>query len=124
MLTRAFNEIKGCFQEAFCPAQGDVCETADDLPKTKQVEVCVEIKILRRVRAESSRRPSRHRRDACSMAWRCRFPTARRSQRGRVVAEKWLSEELSGAPDTLVDFHTDLNFPRSVDHLILTVHEF
>ena len=31
---------------------------------------CVEIKILRRVRAESSRRPSRHRRDACSMAWR------------------------------------------------------
>ena len=29
---------------------------------------CVEIKILRRVRAESSRRPPRHRRDACSMA--------------------------------------------------------
>ena len=40
---------------------------------------CVEIKILRRVRAESSRRPPRHRRDACSMAWRCRFLTARRS---------------------------------------------
>jgi hypothetical protein len=34
------------------------------------------IKILRRVRAESSRRPLRHRRDACSMAWRCRFLTA------------------------------------------------
>jgi len=33
----------------------------------------VKIKILRRVRAESSRRPPRHRRDACSMAWRCRF---------------------------------------------------
>jgi len=32
---------------------------------------CVEIKILRHVRAESSRRPPRHRRDACSMAWRC-----------------------------------------------------
>ena len=30
---------------------------------------CVEIKILRRVCAESSRRPPRHRRDACSMAW-------------------------------------------------------
>ena len=30
---------------------------------------CVEIKILRRVRAESSRRPPCHRRDACSMAW-------------------------------------------------------
>ena len=29
---------------------------------------CVEIKILRRVRAESSRRPPRHRRDACLMA--------------------------------------------------------
>ena len=28
---------------------------------------CVEIKILRRVRAESSRRPPRHRRDACSI---------------------------------------------------------
>ena len=33
-------------------------------------------------RAESSRRPPRHRRDACSMAWQCRFLTARRSQRG------------------------------------------
>ena len=32
---------------------------------------CVEIKILRRVRAESSRRPPRHRRDARSMAWQC-----------------------------------------------------
>ena len=49
---------------------------------------CVEIKILRRVRAESPRRPPRHRRDACSMAWRCRFLTARWSQRGRVIAAK------------------------------------
>ena len=49
---------------------------------------CVEIKILRRVRAESSRRPPRHRRDACSMAWRCRFLAARPSQVGRVIAEK------------------------------------
>ena len=50
-----------------------------------QIEVpdCVEIKILRRVR-----RPPRHRRDACSMAWRCRFLTARRSQHGSVIAEK------------------------------------
>ena len=51
------------------------------------VHTCVEIKILRRVRAEPSRRPPRHRRDACSMAWRCRFVTAR-SHHGRVVAEK------------------------------------
>ena len=49
---------------------------------------CVEIKILRRVRAESSRRPPRHRCDACSMAWRCRFLAARPSQDGRVIAEK------------------------------------
>ena len=52
---------------------------------------CVEIKILRRVRAESSRdsrRPPRHRREACSMARRCRFVTTRRSQHGSVIAEK------------------------------------
>ena len=49
---------------------------------------CVEIKMLRRVRAESSRRSPRHRRDACSMAWRCRFLAARPSQVGRVIAEK------------------------------------
>ena len=54
----------------------------DDVP------ACVEIKILRRVRAESSRRPPRHRRDACSTAWRCEFLTARPSQDGRVIAEK------------------------------------
>ena len=54
---------------------------------------CVEIKILRHVRAESSCRPPRHQRDACSMAWRCRFLAARPSQDGR-------------APDTLFDFHT------------------
>ena len=49
---------------------------------------CVEIKFLRCVRAESSPRPPRHRRDACSMAWRGRFLTARPSQDGRAIAEK------------------------------------
>jgi len=39
------------------------------------------------------------------MAWRCRFLAARRSQHGRVITEKWLSEELSVHP-TQVDFHT------------------
>ena len=34
---------------------------------------------LRRVRPESPRRPPRHGRDACSMAWRCRSLTARPS---------------------------------------------
>ena len=57
-------------------------------PIRKSVNSCVEIKILRRVRPESSRRPPRHRRDACSMAWRCRFLAARPSQHGRVIAEK------------------------------------
>ena len=57
------------------------------------VAVCVEIKVLRRGRADSSRQPPRHRRAACSMAWRCRFLTAQRNQHGR-------------APVTLVDFHT------------------
>ena len=52
------------------------------------VHRCVEIKMLRRVRAESSRRPPRHRRDACSMAWRRRFLFPRRGQNGRVIAEK------------------------------------
>ena len=54
----------------------------------REVTACVEIKLLRRVRAESSRRSPRHRRDACSMAWRCRFLAARPSQDGRVIAEK------------------------------------
>ena len=46
------------------------------------------IKILRRVRAESPRRHPRHRRDACSMAWPCRFLAARPSQDGSGIAEK------------------------------------
>ena len=53
-----------------------------------RVSCCVEIKILRRVRAEPSRRPPRHRRDVGSMAWRCRFLAARPSQDGRTIAEK------------------------------------
>ena len=40
----------------------------------------------------------RHRRDASAMAWRCRFPAARRSQHGGVI------EELSRAPDSPRDF--------------------
>ena len=43
-------------------------------------------------------RPPRHRRDACSMAWRCRFPVAQRGQHGRIIMRK-------PAPDTLVDLH-------------------
>ena len=50
-------------------------------PIRKSVNSCVQIK-FRRVR------PPRHRRDACSMAWRCRFLAARPSQDGRVIAKK------------------------------------
>ena len=59
------------FVEALDRSFENVCEL--DLifhsDKCHYVLDCVEIKILRRVRAESSRRPPRHRRDACSMAW-------------------------------------------------------
>ena len=48
------------------------------------VKDCVEIKFY----GAESRRPPRHRSDACSMAWRCRFIAARPSQDGRVIAEK------------------------------------
>ena len=52
-------------------------ETHDyEAHESTMVLPCVEIKILRRVRAESSRRPPRHRRNACSMASRCRFLAA------------------------------------------------
>ena len=46
---------------------------------------CVKIKILRHVRiVASTSTPSTR---ACSMAWRCRFLTARRNQHGSVIAE-------------------------------------
>ena len=55
-------------KELYAPSaiHADAKALAKPLPKAS---ACVEIKILRRVRAESSRRPPRHRRDACSMAW-------------------------------------------------------
>jgi hypothetical protein len=63
------------------PSGGGTCGAPRVTTPTVRAATCVEIKILRRVRAESSRRPPRHRRDACSMAWRCRFLTARPSTR-------------------------------------------
>ena len=41
--------------------------------RLRYVEACVEIKIRGAFVLISSRRPPRHRRDACSIAWRCRF---------------------------------------------------
>ena len=56
---------------------------------------CVEIKILRRVRAESSRRPPRHRRDACSPDALVDFHTERcnfsRSKRMPLCASTYLA---------------------------------
>ena len=74
--------------------RSDLAKIADTNAK-----ICVEIKILRCLRAESLRRPSRHRRDACSLAWRCRFLAARPSQDGQ-------RREMTYAPDSLIDFHT------------------
>ena len=68
-------------------ASASACSAPPDPRASRQGGACVEIKILRRVRAESSRRPPRHRHDACSMAWRCRFLAARPSQVGRVIAD-------------------------------------
>ena len=61
--------------------------------------LCVNQNFTARSCAESLRRPPRHRRDACSMAWRCRFLAARPSR--------------SAAPDTLVDFHTGAHAARN-----------
>ena len=47
----------------------------------RRPRTCVEIKFSRHIRSESSRRPSRHRRDACSVAWRCRWD-------GSIIVEK------------------------------------
>ena len=57
------------FQEKLMPT---FQKEPDTLVYACHVQACVEIKILRCVL-----RPPRHRRAACSMAWRCRFLTAR-----------------------------------------------
>ena len=55
-------------KELYAPSaiHADAKALAKPLPKAS---ACVEIKILRRARAESSRRSPRYRPDACSMAW-------------------------------------------------------
>ena len=57
----------------FGDGEGEPClpvSTSRAAVSRTALATCVEIKILRRVRAESSRQPPLHRRDA-SMAWRC-----------------------------------------------------
>ena len=72
------NEVKHHLDETMMSFGYSIIKAlVTDISPDARVKICVEIKILRRARAESSRRPPRHRRDACSMAWRCRFLTAR-----------------------------------------------
>ena len=73
--------LRGRFEDN-CTLSGEITDGEGD------VMACAEIKILRRVRAESSRRPPRHRRDVCSIAWWCSFLTARPSQDGHAIPEK------------------------------------
>ena len=65
-----------------------------------KVFACVEIKVL--IITSSSTPSTRRLLDGVAM------PVPRRwtEQHGRVIAEKRVSEELWGAPDALVDFHT------------------
>ena len=55
-------------------ARGDGPRRVGRLQRDPRVAACVEIKFYGAF-AESSRRPPRHRRDACWLAWRCRFLT-------------------------------------------------
>ena len=65
----------------FGQQKGDVITPARETLKGPAllVNICVGIKFY----GAFTRRA-----DACSMAWRCRFLTARRGQDGRVIAEK------------------------------------
>ena len=80
-------------------------------PEPERVPTCVDIKILRRSNAGSSRRPPRHRRDACSMAWRCPSPLDRHPGRS---TDFHTTPEPTGPPP-LPDPSTDpLGYARAV----------
>ena len=64
------NEVKHHLDETMMSFGYSIIKAlVTDISPDARVKICVEIKILRRVRAESSRRPPRHRRATCSMAW-------------------------------------------------------
>ena len=79
-----------------CEAAGEAVKTAKaggDAADIKAkvaalVKISAQVKLSRRVSATAESWPPRHGRDACSMAWRCRFLTARPSLVGRAIAEK------------------------------------
>jgi hypothetical protein len=84
-----------CHEEVECKAfsyectlcqPGEECDSNYNVETEDGEDLCGNQNFT--ARAESPRRPPRHRRDACSMAWRCRFLAARPSQRGHVIAEK------------------------------------
>ena len=70
--------------QAYIPTMTDKIEKIRKWIVDRNLDVDIEVD--GGVKIKSSRRV--HRRDACSMAWRYRFLTARRSQDGRVIAEK------------------------------------
>ena len=81
--SHAFSEDLACLLTPFLV---DTIVRTAPMPKHRHREAPLSPAVwksnLRRVR------PPRHRRDACSMAWRCRFLTARPSQDAPVIAEK------------------------------------
>jgi hypothetical protein len=93
--------------------------------KKMKAKSCVEIKILRRVRAESSRRPLRHRRDACvdlhaidATPASTFTPSTRHLLDGVAMPVPRRSTEPGRqrhrrAPDTLVDFHTGVDVAQT-----------
>ena len=71
---------------------------------------------FRRVRAESPRRPPRHLRDACSMAWRCR---SRRSQRRRETVDFCTEEHrIRDAAEQAPFFKGWLNIPHFIELVV------
>ena len=72
-------------------AASATCASAEIRPRTSLISCDRKHEVARRykpcVEIKSPRsRPPRHRRDACSTAWRCRFVTARPSPDGHVIA--------------------------------------
>jgi hypothetical protein len=70
---------------AFCAA---LAVGANITQQGYYVATCVETKCRGASSPTAHSWPPRHRRDACSMAWRCRFIAARRSQHSHVIVEK------------------------------------
>ena len=69
--TDAASSIADQTAQALAKLDAILTEAGSSRDKLLSVTICVEIKILRRIRAESARRPPRHRRDVSTTAWWC-----------------------------------------------------